>query len=100
MGGIFILTLADTNSRRYTDSDGVDHFRDVSWEEFRLVRNEYLSVTDCHYVSDRWALLSTVKKGQLNTWRQAMRDLPQDYDDPNDAWDNMPEPMDWFGVTL
>lgn len=100
MGGIRILTMAGTNSRRYTDRDGVDHFRDVTWEELRGTRTAYLSQTDLWYLSDRWAILSSVAKGQLNAWRQTMRDLPQDYDNANDAWDNMPEPQDWFGVVL
>lgn len=72
--------------------------KDISWEEARVERNNCLKKTDLWYLKDRWDELSSTKKGQLNAYRKALRDLPQDYpgDNANDACDNWPESEDWF----
>ena len=68
---------------------------DRSWEQVRDARNLYLKRADRYYVNDRWDMLSTTQKGQLNSYRQVLRDLPQTYSDSNEAWDNIPEPPDF-----
>jgi len=40
-------------------------------------------------------LLSTTSKGQLNSFRSALRDIT-DHPDANTAADNMPEAEEWF----
>ena len=57
---------------------------DVSWEEVRNLRNAILADTDWRAVKDR--TMSQVWKD----YRQALRDLPQDYENANDAADNWP----------
>jgi hypothetical protein len=80
-------------SRRYAvfDESGMvsETFVDVSWEQVRYLRTQRLADTDFYYFSDKWATLNTYQKGQLNAYRLALRDLPQDYDNPNDAYDAM-----------
>lgn len=65
--------------------------RNVSWEDLRQVRRSALQLADLWYLKDRWDALTATQQDDLNTFRKALRDLPQDYDDPNDAADNWPE---------
>ena len=58
--------------------------RDVSWEEVRKMRNMHLKETDWWAVKD--LTMSQAKKD----YRQALRDLPQNYESANDAADNWP----------
>jgi len=67
-----------------------------SWEYIRLERQHWLEKTDLWYLKDRWDNLSTTQKGQLNSFRQALRDLPEDFPDASDACDNFPDPKEWF----
>ena len=59
-------------------------FIDVSWEEVRQCRDSALKESDWRAGKD--VVLSTAWKD----YRQALRDLPQDYDSANDAADNWP----------
>jgi len=58
--------------------------KDVSWAEIRMSRNSALKVSDWRAVKDR--VLPTAWK----EYRQALRDLPQDHAESNDAADNWP----------
>jgi len=72
----------------YVDADGVKTvtYRDVTWEEVRRSRDVELAQSDWRAVKDR-------TMGQdWKDHRTALRDLPQDHDEANDAADNWPEP--------
>ena len=70
---------------RGTEIVGVETF-DVNWTQVRRARDYALSKTDWRAVKDR--TLSQAWKD----YRQALRDLPQDFpDSANDAADNWPE---------
>lgn len=71
------------------------YMTDRSWEQVREARDIYLKRADRYYITDRWNLYSTTKKGEMNSYRQELRDLPQTYSDANEAWDNVPEPPEW-----
>ncbi len=60
-------------------------YRDVTWEEIRRSRDAELAQTDWRAVKDR--TMSQAWKDH----RQALRDLPGDHADPNDAADAWPE---------
>lgn len=60
--------------------------RDVDWKTVRAQRDYELKSTDWRAVKDR-AMPQAWKD-----YRQALRDLPQDYEDANDAADNWPTP--------
>ena len=60
-------------------------YHDVSWELIRSKRNQALDETDWRAVKDR------VLPNEWKDYRQALRDLPQDHADANDAADNWPE---------
>ena len=58
---------------------------DMTWEELRSIRNQALADSD-------WRALKDVTLP--NAWkeyRQALRDLPQEHVEANDAADNWPE---------
>jgi len=76
--------------------DGVLTQRTIDWGLLRSERNFWLKITDTWYLKDRWDELSTYNKGKLNSFRLALRDLPQDYSDAALAAVNFPDPEDWF----
>ena len=57
---------------------------DVSWTEVRAARNQALKDSDWRAGKD--VVLSTAWRD----FRQALRDLPQDHAEANDAADNWP----------
>jgi len=62
--------------------------RDVEWDEVRRARNQALADTDWRAVKDR-----TMSQAWKD-FRQALRDLPQEHDEANDAahaWPAAPE---------
>jgi len=81
--------------RSFTDGDGTVTYVDKTWYEVRLVRNNLLALSDIWYPKDRWDQLNTTKKGEMNTFRQDLRDLTGTWESANDAWDNMPEVPSW-----
>lgn len=64
-------------------------YTDVEWKYVRFWRTKFLSDTDYYYFADKWDTLNTHEKGKLNAYRKALRDLPQDYENANDAYDAM-----------
>jgi len=68
---------------------------DVTWDQVKGIRLEWLDRTDRFYVADRWDLLSSTSKGQLNSFRTALRDITE-HPDANTAADNMPDAQEWF----
>jgi len=75
-------------NRRFLIYDGTtvleDGMREVDWAEVRGVRDNELERTD------HWALKDRVMSQEKKDYRQALRDLPQNHDDANDAADNWP----------
>jgi len=57
---------------------------DVSWEQVRRERDQALADTDWRAVKDR-----TMSQAWKD-YRTALRDLPQEHDEANDAADNWP----------
>ena len=60
------------------------HERDVTWSEIRNHREQLLEESDWRAVKDR------VLPNEWKDYRQALRDLPQNFDSANDAADNWP----------
>jgi len=58
---------------------------EVSWHQVRRERDRVLAETDWRAVKDR-----TMSQAWKD-FRQALRDLPQDHEEANDAADNWPE---------
>jgi len=75
-------------NRRFLIYDGTtvleDGMREVDWPEVRNVRDNELERTD------HWALKDRVMSQEKKDYRQALRDLPQDHAEANEAADNWP----------
>jgi len=76
--------------RKWVKLDGDDRIEegeyDVSWEYLREQRDQALASSDWRALKD--VVLSTSWK----EYRQALRDLPQDHAEANDAADAFPTP--------
>ena len=53
------------------------------WNDVRRQRNELLSKSDRYALIDVWNSLSEEKQQEWSTYRQQLRDLPQNYNDPD-----------------
>lgn len=90
-------TLLGLIDRSFTN-DGEVSYSDKTWDELRELRDNLLKATDSYYPKDRWDSFSTTQKGELNSWRQALRDLPSDYATANEAWDAITEPPSFVNI--
>ncbi len=96
---IMVLTIAGLLDRSI-EIDGVISYRDRSWEQVRDIRNIYLKRSDQFYPPDRWELFTDEMKEEMNLYRKTLRDLPQDFEDSNSAWDAIPEPPSWAAYII
>jgi hypothetical protein len=83
---------------RSLTNDGIVTYTDKTWEELRDLRDNLLKATDSYYPKDRWDSFNTTQKGQLNTWREDLRDLPANYNTANEAWDAITEPPSFVNI--
>ena len=75
----------DRNYTIYNGSEIIEHGQiDVTWEAIRQLSDSLLTETDWRAVKDR------TMTQDWKDYRQALRDIPQDYEDANDAADNCP----------
>ena len=75
----------DRNYTIYNGSEIIEQGQiDVTWESIRQLRDSLLTETDWRAVKDR------TMTQDWKDYRQALRDIPQDYKDANDAADNWP----------
>ena len=70
--------------RTITTDGGEPVFFDVDWDHVRSIRNDELERSDWRALKD--VVLST----PWRDYRQALRDLPQNHDEANDAVDVWP----------
>ena len=74
------------NTRHYDGETLIEEtFRDVDWDAVRFNRDKALADSDWRAVKDRTMSQS------WKDYRQALRDLPQNHAEANDAVDNWPE---------
>jgi len=71
--------------RTITTDGGEPVWFDVTWDHVRSVRDDELEKSDWRAVKDR------VLPNEWKEYRQALRDLPQNFDSANDAADHFPE---------
>ena len=74
-----------THTFRAADGTLTTTMFDMTWDQIRRLRQTLLDETDWRAVSDR------VLPDAWQEYRQALRDLPQDYESANDAADNFPQ---------
>ena len=67
-----------------------------AWEELRAKRNFRLKRVDVYQGVLLYNTLTEAQQTELATYRQALLDLPNDYDTPEEAMTNIPEKPDWM----
>ncbi|SHF30583.1 tail fiber assembly protein [Vibrio gazogenes] len=85
-------------SNRDTDSNQLtqfsfdqleDAYKTSRWDDIRVARNRLVSETDWTQIPD--APLTAEKKAEFTAYRQALRDIPQNHDDPDSVtWPSKP----------
>tara|TARA_R100000005_G_C4982227_1_gene191679 strand:+ start:1542 stop:1751 length:210 start_codon:yes stop_codon:yes gene_type:complete len=68
----------------------------MDWEEVRGFRDSKLIQMDVYQLAVPYSQLTDSQKEELATYRQALLDLPNDYDTPEEAMANIPEKPDWM----
>jgi len=75
-------------TRDFTDEELTDletaRINDL-WFEIRDKRDELLVNSDIHVVADKWEVMTSEQKQEWTTYRQALRDLPQNFLNPEDV---------------
>ena len=69
---------------------------EMDWEELRDERLEKLLCMDKYQLSIIYDGLTNTQRIELQEYRQALLDLPQDYNTPQEAHKNIPTEPDWM----
>ena len=64
-------------------AEWLENKNNEAWRKIRKERNQLLKDSDYIMVSD--APITTEKKEEWETYRQVLRDIPQDYDSPDEV---------------
>ncbi len=64
-------------------AEWLENKNNEAWRKIRKERNQLLKDSDYIMVSD--APITAEKKEEWETYRQALRDIPQDYDSPDEV---------------
>ena len=68
----------------------------ISWDELRGKRDSELLNMDKYQLVIPYSLLTDLQKEELATYRQALLNLPNDYDTPEEAHANIPAKPSWM----
>ena len=68
----------------------------MDWDELRGMRDTALLQMDKYQLVLSYEMLTQTEKNELATYRQELLDLPNEYDTPEDAWDNFPTKPSWM----
>lgn len=64
-----------------------ERLRPIRWREIRAERNKLLDASDNRVLPDRWRSMTAEQQDAWSAYRQALRDLPQNTEDPfNPVW--------------
>lgn len=58
---------------------------EMAWHQVRSQRDEMLKQSDLLVLIDKWELLTEEKKQEIRNYRQALRDIPQAFESPEDV---------------
>lgn len=63
---------------------------EMGWNQVRSQRDEMLQQSDLFVLIDKWELLTEERKQQIRVYRQALRDVPQNFETPESVvWPNL-----------
>jgi len=70
----------------------VQEIEDNAWADLRSTRDQLLSQTDFMMTTDFYASMTSQEQTDVTTYRQELRDLPDDTVDPeNPTWPTKPQ---------
>lgn len=72
---------------------------DVTWDEVRNERMQYLKQSDALMLVDRFNSLTSEQQNELTVYRQALRDVTQQ-ETANEAYDAIPDMPEWLNDIL
>lgn len=58
---------------------------EIGWAQVRNKRDEMLKQSDLFVLIDKWELLTEEQKQEIRVYRQALRDIPQNFGTPEDV---------------
>lgn len=61
----------------------LDNEKQSRWNDIRQKRNELLKESDVYVVSDRWEDMDISEKQKWSFYRNQLRNIPQDFNDPD-----------------
>tara|TARA_B100000686_G_C16277160_1_gene706947 strand:- start:353 stop:565 length:213 start_codon:yes stop_codon:yes gene_type:complete len=68
----------------------------MEWDELRGIRQGLMKEMDIYQLSIVYNSLTDEQKTELQQYRQDLLDLPQNYDIPQEAYDNLPDKPEWM----
>jgi hypothetical protein len=68
----------------------------MEWDELRGIRQGLMKKMDIYQLAIVYEALTTAQQTELQQYRQDLLDLPQDYETPQEAYDNIPAKPDWM----
>ena len=68
----------------------------MEWDELRGIRQGLMKEIDVHQLSIVYDNLTDEQKTELQQYRQDLLNLPQNYDTPQEAYDNIPDKPEWM----
>ena len=68
----------------------------MEWDELRGIRQGLMKEMDIYQLSIVYNSLTDEQKTELQQYRQDLLDLPQNYDTPQEAYDNLPDKPEWM----
>ena len=86
---------ADTKTLSYKDFRTPEQILQDKWNRIRAKRNQLLQETDIYMLVDKFETLTAEQQAELKAYRQALRDLPQTYSNPDDVV--FPAKPSWLG---
>ena len=68
----------------------------MDWDELRGIRDGLLKEMDIYQLSIPYGNLTDEQKIELQQYRIDLLNLPQDYETPEQAYNNIPTKPDWM----
>ena len=69
---------------------------DMKWDTLRGERDSRLYQMDVYQLPMPNSALTETQRSELVEYRDALLTLPQDYDTPEEAWENFPTKPSWM----
>ena len=68
----------------------------MEWDELRGIRQGLMKKMDIYQLAIVYAELTNTQQIELQQYRQDLLDLPQNYNTPQEAYDNIPAKPEWM----